>query len=349
MAIGPTWGKNNPKMAKKYKNGPKSHFLPFLGHFFPISGRWPFSIFWSISSPFGFRPVFHYIPGGLTRNQGLGFPCTGAIEPAWRAMWSRDGWPRPALSLMCSVGRALGYTTGVWQWHLSFFVPSRYLGTPKYCKKRQNALNAKDDRSTLFYPWGGFRLRGEILATLSQRSLSLRFLESRLFLLVPSIRLLNPFALVSAHRTLELSRWILLKMFRKILAFIKIKSALPPSLKKPKIPPPLKRGILWTWRFSPAERRQAIVVVYYLIQFVKVRFPNVPFLRMYSYNLLGPLQESFGPFGLKSPKKVEKISRGREAPKGPAHTNNTTALNSSVFYYRRSFLLSVAICCLISL
>ena len=42
---------------------------------------------------------------------------------------------------------------------------------------------------------------------------------------------------------------------RKILAPIKIKSALPPppppkNPKNPKYPPPLKRGILWTWRFS---------------------------------------------------------------------------------------------------
>ena len=35
-------------------------------------------------------------------------------------------------------------------------------------------------------------------------------------------------------------------------------------------------------------------------------------------------------------------------PKGPFRTKNATALNSVVFYYRRSFLLSVAICCLIS-
>ena len=36
--------------------------------------------------------------------------------------------------------------------------------------------------------------------------------------------------------------------FRKILAPMKIKSALPPPPpQKPQIPPPLKRGILWTW------------------------------------------------------------------------------------------------------
>ena len=35
-------------------------------------------------------------------------------------------------------------------------------------------------------------------------------------------------------------------------------------------------------------------------------------------------------------------------PKGPFRTKNATALNSVVFYYRHSFLLSGAICCLIS-
>ena len=36
-------------------------------------------------------------------------------------------------------------------------------------------------------------------------------------------------------------------------------------------------------------------------------------------------------------------------PKGPFRTKNTTALNSVVFYYRRSSVLAVAICCLVSL
>ena len=38
-----------------------------------------------------------------------------------------------------------------------------------------------------------------------------------------------------------------------------------------------------------------------------------------------------------------------DTPKGPFRTKNTTALDSVVFYYCRSVLLSVAICCLISL
>ena len=37
-----------------------------------------------------------------------------------------------------------------------------------------------------------------------------------------------------------------------------------------------------------------------------------------------------------------------QVPKGPYRTKNTTVLNSVVFYYCRSFLLSVAICCLLS-
>ena len=50
MALGPKWGRNCPKMGF----GVIGHFLLF-GQFFPI---------------FGFWPVFHSMPGGLTRN-----PC----------------------------------------------------------------------------------------------------------------------------------------------------------------------------------------------------------------------------------------------------------------------------------
>ena len=42
--------------------------------------------------------------------------------------------------------------------------------------------------------------------------------------------------------------------FRKIRAPIKIISALPPP-KKPKIPPPLRRGIFWTWVFFLQKER----------------------------------------------------------------------------------------------
>ena len=62
-----------PEMGKKWrKNGIWGHFSifsPFLGHFFPISGRGPFLFFSQFLPIFGFRPIFHSIPGGLTRNQ----------------------------------------------------------------------------------------------------------------------------------------------------------------------------------------------------------------------------------------------------------------------------------------
>ena len=67
--------RNGEKMAQQWwKNGFWGHFSifsPFLGHFFSISGRGPFSIFRLILSHFGFeafRPVFHSMPGGLTRK-----------------------------------------------------------------------------------------------------------------------------------------------------------------------------------------------------------------------------------------------------------------------------------------
>ena len=77
MAKNRKWpsARNGEKMAQKWQNkngiwgGHFSFFSPFLGHFFPISGRGPFSIFWPILPIFGFRPVSHSIPGGLTRNK----------------------------------------------------------------------------------------------------------------------------------------------------------------------------------------------------------------------------------------------------------------------------------------
>ena len=72
MALGPKWGKMAQKWRKNRKMTPNPNCSPFLGHFFPISGRGPFSIFSPIFSHFfGFRPVFHSIPGGLTRKTGL--------------------------------------------------------------------------------------------------------------------------------------------------------------------------------------------------------------------------------------------------------------------------------------
>ena len=60
MALGPTWGKNGPKMAKNGIWGHFSIFSPFLGHFFAISGRWPFSIFWPTFSHFGISARFPF-------------------------------------------------------------------------------------------------------------------------------------------------------------------------------------------------------------------------------------------------------------------------------------------------
>ena len=54
------------KWRKKQKNDLKSHFLPFFGHVFPISARWPFCIFWQIFSHFRFSARFP--SSGLTRN-----------------------------------------------------------------------------------------------------------------------------------------------------------------------------------------------------------------------------------------------------------------------------------------
>ena len=61
MALSPKWGKNGPKMAKKWDLGSFFYFFaPFLGHFFPISGRRPFSIFWPIFSHFWISARFPF-------------------------------------------------------------------------------------------------------------------------------------------------------------------------------------------------------------------------------------------------------------------------------------------------
>ena len=56
--------RNGEKMAQKWrKNGIWGHFSifsPFLGHFFPISGRGPFSIFWPIFSHFWISARFPF-------------------------------------------------------------------------------------------------------------------------------------------------------------------------------------------------------------------------------------------------------------------------------------------------
>ena len=55
---------NGEKMAQKWRKNrkitPNPIFLPFLGHFFPISGRGPFSIFWPIFSHFWISARFPF-------------------------------------------------------------------------------------------------------------------------------------------------------------------------------------------------------------------------------------------------------------------------------------------------
>ena len=75
------------KMAQKWrKNGNCGDFL-FFHHFwalfFPVSGRGPFSIFCSIFPVFGFRPIFHAIPGGLTRNAKTKAKPSPSNRHAW--------------------------------------------------------------------------------------------------------------------------------------------------------------------------------------------------------------------------------------------------------------------------
>ena len=71
--------RNGEKMAQKWRKNrkmtPNPIFLPFLGHFFPISGRGPFLFFGQFFPIFGFRPVFHSIPGGLTRKPQTNLVC----------------------------------------------------------------------------------------------------------------------------------------------------------------------------------------------------------------------------------------------------------------------------------
>ena len=69
MALGPKWGKNGPKMAK---NGFFGVILLFFRHvwaiFAPFRAEGHFLFFGQSFPIFGFRPVFHSTPGGLTRE-----------------------------------------------------------------------------------------------------------------------------------------------------------------------------------------------------------------------------------------------------------------------------------------
>ena len=95
MENGPK-SKNGKKIGQKIENGPRpkmgekwpkewpengiwghfSIFSPILGHFFPISGWGPFLFFGQFFPIFGFRLVFHSIPGSLTRNSWDKRLCT---------------------------------------------------------------------------------------------------------------------------------------------------------------------------------------------------------------------------------------------------------------------------------
>ena len=60
MALGPKWGKNGPKIAKKLKNGPKSHFFAIFGPFFPHFGPRAIFYFWPIFSHFRISARFSF-------------------------------------------------------------------------------------------------------------------------------------------------------------------------------------------------------------------------------------------------------------------------------------------------
>ena len=122
----PEMGKNGPKMGKK-KNNPKSHFFAIFGPYFPHVGPC-FFCFLRIFSIFGFRPVFHCMPGGLTRNtcplgqirrcwgsSGAGMkirrtrrlvpffsPSLGRIHPRSTWCWQTEIYPVQNLSLEMS-------------------------------------------------------------------------------------------------------------------------------------------------------------------------------------------------------------------------------------------------------
>ena len=71
--MGKKWPKNGEKIEKscekKQKNDPKSHLFSILAIFSPFRAEGHFCYILGNFFPiFGFRPVFHSIPGGLTRN-----------------------------------------------------------------------------------------------------------------------------------------------------------------------------------------------------------------------------------------------------------------------------------------
>ena len=68
---GPEMGQNGPKNGgeKSKKRTPNPIFvMPLKGKFSPILGRGPFRFFGHFFPVFGFRPVFHCMPGGLSHS-----------------------------------------------------------------------------------------------------------------------------------------------------------------------------------------------------------------------------------------------------------------------------------------
>ena len=89
-----TWpsARNGEKMAQKWRENRKiTPFLPFLGHFSPISGRGPFLFFGQFSPIFGFRPVFHSIPGHLTSNSRLFQKGCQGVDLTKKAIMTHSG------------------------------------------------------------------------------------------------------------------------------------------------------------------------------------------------------------------------------------------------------------------
>ena len=68
--------RNGEKLAKKWRKNrrmtPIPIFSPFLAIFCPFWAEGHFLFFGQCFPIFGFQPVFHSIPGGLTRNFWLG-------------------------------------------------------------------------------------------------------------------------------------------------------------------------------------------------------------------------------------------------------------------------------------
>ena len=93
MALGTKWGKNGAKMVKKLDLGSFFYFFAILGPFFLISGAEGHFYVSDILSIFGFRPVFHSIRGGLTRNAKLhsepGEKGKNPLEKIQKIQWRR--------------------------------------------------------------------------------------------------------------------------------------------------------------------------------------------------------------------------------------------------------------------